>query len=47
MKILRKLICLIIGHNYCVLFSEKNQNSAWGVFMCSRCDKEYEWQWDF
>jgi len=49
MKIIHKIICAILGHNYYTVVLNNFHNygkSYFGVYHCQRCGHEESWQYD-
>ena len=48
MRYFRRFFCLMLGHDFYVLFFKLNEHgSAWGAKQCNRCDHSEQWNWDW
>jgi hypothetical protein len=44
---MKKLLCLLFGHDMVEEGHMDNGNSQFGAYRCMRCGKLHDWQYDY
>ena len=47
MKILKMIYCFLFRHDLLLVYEEDNGRSQFKQYKCVRCDKEFDFQYDY